>query len=259
MGNDGLELVADGVTATMQRRGAWLRSLCVGGRELLVADTGTPLLYGCYPMVPWVGRLGEGRFEFDGAAHRMPINMGPHAIHGLGLDRDWTVTDDGALTLALEQPWPFGGTARVDTDLRADRLTITLSVTAGEVAMPAEIGWHPVIRKTIDSAAAELAFSPTQMWQRGPDGLPTGERVDVPTGPWDDCFAGVTTPPVITWSDGFSLMFESPTPTWVVYNETPHALCVEPQTGIPDAFNHDGCTVLQPGRTLSLPLTLRWG
>ncbi len=48
------------------------------------------------------------------------------------------------------------------------------------------------------------------------------------------------------------------TVTWVVYDETSHALCVEPQTGIPDAVNHADCPVLQPGGAMSLPLTLRW-
>lgn len=250
--------MADGVTARFDRRGAWLRSLCVDGRELLVPETDVPLLYGCFPMVPWVGRLGRGKFSFNGADYAMPINFGQHAIHGVGIQRDWTITGDGALTLNLSDPWPFGGTARVEADLRSDHLTITVSVTAGDVAMPAAVGWHPVIRKTIDGDDAELSFSPKAIWQRGANGLPTGERVDVPPGPWDDCFDGVASPPVVTWSDGFSLTFESPTQTWVVYDETSHALCVEPQTGIPNAFNHDGCKILQPGGTMSLPLTLRW-
>ncbi len=224
-----------------------------------MAESADPLLWGCYPMVPWVGRLGRGRFTFAGVDHRMPINLEPHAIHGLGLERDWAVGDEGrSLTLDLAEPWPFGGMARVDTELRSDRLTITVSVTAGDQTMPATIGWHPVLRRQIGETGASLSFNPSHLWIRGVDGLPTGRRVPVPTGPWDDCFGGVTTPPVVTWTDGFSLTLESPTDTWVVYDETPHALCVEPQTGIPDAFNRTGCPVLEPGGTMSLPLTLRW-
>ncbi len=242
--------------------GARLRSIRVGGNELLVADTGeidSTLMWGCYPMVPWVGRVDRGIFEFDGRSHQMPINLPPHSIHGTGLTNEWTEEAPGTLRLDLSDPWPFGGVARTHAELHSDSLTITISVTAGHQAMPAVVGWHPVFRKHIGSASAALTFEPRRMWLRDSDGIPTGDHVSVPPGPWDDCFVGVSSNPSISWGDDLAVTLESATDTWVVYDETPYAICVEPQTGPANAFNHPDCLVLQPGETLALPFTIRWG
>jgi len=209
-------------------------------------------------MVPWAGRVNRGRFSFDGSQHQLPLNLGNHALHGVGLDRTWTVDEHGSFELALTDPWPFGGVARMVAELHPDHLTITLSVTAGDQAMPIAIGWHPVFAMKIAGVSASLDFRPTRILTRGADGIPTGTLDPVPPGPWDDCFVGVTSPPVVRWGDNLQLTLEAPTETWVVYNETPHAICVEPQTAMPDVFNRPDCPILRPGETLTLPLTLTW-
>jgi aldose 1-epimerase len=44
---------------------------------------------------------------------------------------------------------------------------------------------------------------------------------------------------------------------WVVYDETAHATCVEPQSGPADSFNIEQ-TVLQPGETLERSFLIEW-
>jgi len=238
--------------------GARLRSIRVDGVELLVQEGDEALLWGCYPMVPWAGRVNRGRFSFGGSVHQLPVNLGMHAIHGVGVDRSWAVGPDGAFELEMTDPWPFGGVARVSADLSPEQLTITLSVTAGERSMPAVIGWHPVFAKSIGDSLAVLDFRPGRILTRDHDGIPTGDLDPVPPGPWDDCFVGVSAPLSIRWGDDLRLTLDSPTDTWVVYDETRHAICVEPQTAIPDAFNRPDCPILEPGETLTMPLTIRW-
>jgi hypothetical protein len=104
----------------------------------------------------------------------------------------------------------------------------------------------------------DLDFDPHHWWERGTDGLPTGLRTPVPPRPWDDCFGGVAEPPVLTWPGGPSVTLSAATDTWVVFDERDHAVCVEPQTAPPDAFNLDLATVLPPGATAGLALTLGW-
>jgi aldose 1-epimerase len=82
--------------------------------------------------------------------------------------------------------------------------------------------------------------------------------VPPPPGPWDDCFVGVEAPPVLRWPDGPTLRLESTTDCWVVYDETDHAVCLEPHTAPPDAFHLGGRAVLSPGESVSLPLRLVW-
>jgi len=249
---------AGSVRVVIDHVGARLRSLQISGRELLVQQGDEAFLWGCYPMVPWAGRIDRGRFEFRGSEHQMPINLGIHSIHGVGIDSEWGSERPGVFDLDLIDPWPFGGSARVVADLAPDRLTITLSATAGAAPMPAVIGWHPVFAKSIGGSRADLDFQPGRILTRDATGIPTGVVDPVPPGPWDDCFVGVSSPPVISWGDGLALTLESPTDTWVVYDQTPHAICVEPQTAMPDAFNRLDCPVLKPGESLKLPLTIRW-
>ncbi|MEY4176348.1 MAG: hypothetical protein RI900_3513, partial [Actinomycetota bacterium] len=45
---------------------------------------------------------------------------------------------------------------------------------------------------------------------------------------------------------------------WVVYDEQPGLLCVEPQSGPPDAFNIGGATRLEPGELLQRTMTIGW-
>src|SRR3546814_12447429 len=68
-----INLSAGDVTAAVDRaHGGRLASLVVGGMELLVQRPSTapidPLSWGCFPMVPFAGRLRGGRFSSIGNA-----------------------------------------------------------------------------------------------------------------------------------------------------------------------------------------------
>ena len=73
--------------------------------------------------------------------------------------------------------------------------------------------------------------------ERGDDGLPTGRLVDPAPGPWDDCFS-LAGRPVLTWPGAVRATLGGDAAWWVVYTEPEHAVCVEPQTAPPDAWDH---------------------
>jgi aldose 1-epimerase len=75
------------------------------------------------------------------------------------------------------------------------------------------------------------------MLVRDTAGIPDGRMVQVPPGPWDDCFAGVRWPMTITWPDVLTLRVSSDVDFAVVYDEREEAFCVEPQSGPPDGPN----------------------
>ena len=56
--------------------------------------------------------------------------------------------------------------------------------------------------------------------------------------------------------DGVHVTISSACDHWVVYDEPPHATCVEPQTGPPDAFNIRP-EVVEPGASYSADFQLR--
>ncbi|HEX9259915.1 MAG TPA: hypothetical protein VF855_10300 [Acidimicrobiales bacterium] len=249
-----LELqTTDAAVSISPADGGRLASLRVGGRELLISEPDpNPMLWGCFPMVPWAGRVRHGRFEFDDVIYELPLGMPPHAIHGTTYTRPWALDTDGSLLIDLGPDWPFGGHAKQHFSLEPGRLTCTIEVHAGSRPMPAQAGWHPWFRRPV-----ELTFAAGAMYARDDEGIPTGQLVDAPDGPWDDCFTQVLSPPQLTWPDGPTLTISSTCDHWVVFDELAWGLCVEPQTGPPDGFTLHP-RLIEPGRPLVATMTFTW-
>lgn len=237
--------------------GGRIAQLRVNGIEQLIGPgDGWPAMiaWGCYPMVPWAGRVRDGRFRFEGREWQLPRNLGEHAIHGIGFAMPWRVErfDESSahlsLALSTDADWPFGGIARQHIAILENEVQLVLSVQAGARAMPAEIGWHPWFRKP-----DRLEFMPSRMYPRDADGIAILPLGPPSPGPWDDCF--LSDGDIVLHRNGRALRLSSPCRHWVVYDGTAHATCVEPQSGPPDAFNL-AQRVLQPGEVLEVSLTL---
>ncbi len=258
-----IELVTGDAVATLDgRAGGRLTSLRVGDLELLPLDGGSPLLGRCFPMVPWAGRIRHGRFSFQGVDVELPLNLAPHAIHGTGFDSVWEEVDGRRLRFEFEPPWPYAGTVEQWAELETDQLTLHMAVMARE-AMPITAGWHPWFprrRKRPGAAAAsevELHFSASRMYELDDESIPTGRLVPPPPGPWDNCFVDLEAPPRLLWPEVVELELTSSCDHWVVYDRPEDTVCVEPQSGPPDAFNRQP-TVLAAGDRLELDFTMRW-
>ncbi len=239
--------------------GGRLASLIVDGTEVLLTAHIRPFGWGSFLMVPYAGRIAEGRFTFRGEEIDQPITMAPHAIHGTAWLAPWTQVGDGVLRCELGDPWPFGGTVMQFAELHDDRLSLRIELTAGDRPMPAMVGWHPWFRRVLTGGAeAELRFGASSMYELDDHSIPTGRLVEPPPGPWDNCFTDVTEEPSITWPGTLRLDLSSSCSHWVIYDQMPHALCAEPQSDAPDAFNRDPL-VLEPGEVLAEDFTISWG
>ncbi len=251
--------------------GGRLASLRVFGQELLVGPPESPgapdqlIKWGCYPMAPYAGRVRGGRFHWQNRPVQLPQNLGRHAIHGLVHDRPWQVRrhDGGVLRIAcpVDDRWPWESQATQKLELTREHLTIDLALHSREDTFPATIGLHPWFRKRLqpDSSSALLVFRARAMYVRDHEGIATVRTMSPPpAGPWDDCFMGVDEPPFIVWPGALTLTLHSKAPYWVIFNERPDALCVEPQTGPPDAFNTGAAHVAKAGQPKKLRLRLAW-
>ncbi len=237
--------------------GGRLASIVMKGHELLVTGgpDDHPMLWGSFPMVPFAGRVREGHFSFGGHGVELPVNLAPHAIHGCGYDHPWSVTTQSAtgVDLRIDLDWPFGGWATQHIEAGADGVQLAMTVGNDDRPMPAQAGWHPWFRRPV-----MLELPSARLYERDGTGIPTGRLVDVPAGPLDDCLTALTGDPVLRFVDGPIIVLRSSCDHWVVYTEPEHALCVEPQTGPPDEFNHAPTTV-GPGRTLTATFTITPG
>ncbi len=254
----------DARVVVMPSRGGRVGSVRLGGLELLVNSSPEGLLYwGAYPMAPWAGRIRHGRFTFGGRAYELPLAMPPHAIHGVVWDRPWTVTGMAAATASLEieldDRWPFRGRVEQRFELAERGLTVTMTLRAVDT-MPATIGWHPWFRRVIGpsgSTPVRLGLDPGEMLVRDDEGIPTGLLAAPTPGPWDDAFTGLRSNPVLEWPGRIRLELSSTCDWWVVYTLPEQGVCVEPQSGPPDAVNLTPI-VVEAGDTLERTMRWRW-
>ena len=241
----------DGRVEISPADGGRISSLTIRGRELLVTEGDGPIWWGAYPMAPYAGRVRNGEFRFRDRRWQLPANMPPHAIHGHVFDRPWTVDNPTTISIRLADPWPFAGSVVQRFDLAPTSLLVTMELHADE-PMPASIGWHPWFRRPV-----ELDLEADSMFVRDAEGIPTGELVSPPPGPWDDCFTNLRSDPRLRWPGGPELTIGSSCAYWVVLTERPHAVCVEPQTAPPNGLNLDP-TIVEPGQPLIATMEWRW-
>ncbi len=241
--------------------GGRLASLRLDGLPLVFTGGSSPLQWGSYPMVPWAGRVADGRFAFRGQDHQLALNMAPHAIHGVGFTNTWRQLDAETIGLDLTPLWPFGGWVEQRFDLDSTSLRLTMTVRADR-DMPVILGWHPWFNRFLGRDGSpievELSFEASSMYELDDRAIPTGRLIPPCPGPWDHCFTGVTQEPRLRWPGLVELQLQSSCQHWVVFDQPRHALCVEPQTAAPDEFNREP-TVVAAGQQLDAWFLLTWG
>jgi aldose 1-epimerase len=254
-----LVLEAGDVRATIRPdQGGRVSSLVIGGPEVIVTGDPDPMRWGCYPMAPFAGRIRHGRFAFAGVEHALPLGMPPHAIHGVVWDRPWRVDGPETLSIDLDDRWPFRGRLTQRLALEPDGMRFELELEVDD-RMPATIGWHPWFRRHLvdGDPSVVVELDADEMLVRDAEGIPTGERIAPPPGPWDDAFTGVHGEPALTWPGRLRLRLASTCPWWTAYTEPANAVCVEPQSGPPNAVNGTP-EVVEPGRPLVHTMRWRW-
>jgi len=246
-----------------------------------------------YPLVPYSNRIRNATLTFHDVRHPLTRNFGasPHAIHGVGWQRAWTVqvaTPTGA-TLTLDHdpqgndasawPWAFRAVQAFDlasADPRRAVLTATLTIeNAGGAAFPFGLGWHPFFPR---DPTTTLQFDAAGLWVNDAAELPV-ERANM-TEPWSfrepRGFGNETIDNVFTeWTGAATLVSaahgvvttleaDSSCDRLVVY--APGGcdfVAVEPVTHETDAFNRTaagaqrtGMRVLHPGTAYSCTMRI---
>ena len=220
-------------------QGARISSIIFRGFECAVPFRGETLTWGWYAMAPWAGRIRDGLISSpEGREFQLPTNFAPpHAIHGFGLTSSWEELGNGYF--GIEFPEPYGG-ARAEQrfELLDNALRWSIEYDAGNCDLAFWMGFHPWFPRELErGGAAEISFHPGKMFERGKDYLPTGKLITPTPAPWDDAFTEVRGAPKVIWEDALQIEIESDAPYWVVYDQDPDGVCIEPQSAPPDAAN----------------------
>ena len=257
LGDDVVELRSGAVVARVDpMAGGRIVSLVIRDTERILPKasgrtTGPPTGWGCYAMVPWPGRLANGRIPTPLGEVRIEPNLGPSAIHGLGFDAEWLIVDQSgtAVTMSCElrgRGWPFGGEARQTLRLGASSLDLELEVGGYTRAGPAGLGWHPWFARPRTGDLA-VSVDASEVLVLDADKVPTGEvrtvteREDLQDGPslgdrrLDHVYVRAVGPAVVRWPDlELRIEFDETLSTIVVHTPA-EGVCVEPQTMWPNA------------------------
>jgi aldose 1-epimerase len=245
--------------------------------------TGAVREFACYPLIPFSNRIAAATLHWDGQAYRLPRYLPgePHAIHGNGWQRAWTVLEHGSARALLELEhdaagehageWPFPYRARQVFELAAETLTLRLDImNSGDRTFPFGLGWHPFFPR---SPGTELGFTARCVWHTDTTRLPT--RCDAVPSAWDfmvprpvatttldNCFCGWQPPAVVRWPTrrlAVELSADAACDHLVVFiPEGGDFIAVEPVTHMTDGFHRaaagmpdTGTRLLAPGASFS--------
>ena len=282
-----VELTANGVVMRIDPAdGGRIVSLVIAGVERILpksrARARAPALYwGCYPMVPWAGRLSEGRIPTVDGEVRLVANLPPSAIHGLGFDKEWKIVNWSKTAVTMTcglrgLGWPFGGRARQTLRLAARSLELELEVDGYTRAGPAGLGWHPWFTRP-PRTDVHLCVNATEVLVLDADLVPTGEvrqvteaedlRACPPLGDrrLDHVYVRAKGPAIVRWPDLELRLASDASMSTVVVHTPVEGICVEPQTMWPNApllaaagVRGTGLRTLEPGETLDANEEWAW-
>lgn len=226
--------------------------------------SGDPTRLSGFPLVPYSNRIADARFDWHGQSIALQPNRPdePHALHGMGWQRPWQVTEQSEASAVLQLDhaadafWPWSLQAEQRITLGEDRLTIDLSaLNLADQPVPLAIGHHPYFPRD----DARVALAAETVWLADARNLPAScaapsGPLDLSDGPAianleiDNCYGGVNWPVRVTWPDRIlTIDCSENLPCAVVYaNSGADALCIEPVGHFSDALNRPDAALAMP-------------
>jgi aldose 1-epimerase len=239
--------------------------------------------FASWPLVPFSNRIKHGKFSFNGKNYRVPVTwLGlPHASHGHGWERPWTVSQQSAtaceLVFHMNDPaiWPFPYRAVQKFSLSDTGLDIEISVqNTGNTAMPAGLGLHPYFPKPPGTTLKTVV---QHIWEIDASVIPETRTPvrpehdftvakDLGSVNLDHCFDGYGGQAEITWpGQPYKLAITSSANLGHLVIYVPPGqdfFCVEPVSHMPNAINRPedpttGLKTLAPGEIMTAHYNFR--
>jgi len=147
-------------------------------------------------LIPFPGRIAQGRYEFDGQTHQLVKNdaEGPSAIHGFVRSVFWdasTQSDRVCFSTAIKETdhpgYPFALEMSVTYRLDRRGMSVDTRITnSGSRTAPVAAGFHPYFTVGSDLIDIDVLHVPFSKYlEFGEYFLPTGRVLDVAGSPID--------------------------------------------------------------------------
>jgi aldose 1-epimerase len=235
-------------------------------------------LYPSALLAPWVNRVRNGNYSFEGRNYQLPINESNlgNAIHGFLARKKFEISEEKCNDDSTEvsfihnytgdfpgYPFPFIFTLTYKLSSQGTFAVNFKCQNTGQTNMPFACGWHPYFKiANAEISHLEINFSPTLKYISDPQMIPMAEEsVSIPMPvrfsetTLDNVFKLESQTEHLTelsdQESKISLFLKQNSvefPYLVVF--APHSencVAIEPMTGNTDAFNTgDGLQVLSP-------------
>ena len=181
-----IEIAHGDQEAVVVEVGGGLRTYSAAGRDILdgygadeMSSSGRGQV-----LIPWPNRILDGKYEFDGSRHQLPIDDVDEqdAIHGLVRWAAWTVAEREPDRVVMEhvlhpQPgYPFSLALAIEYRLSAEGLRVAATATnLGTSPCPYGAGAHPYLTVGTPSVDSLILRSPGRTVLRSDErGIPVG-------------------------------------------------------------------------------------
>lgn len=244
-----------------------------------------PQSMACFTSIPYVSRLYQGRFEYEGVTYDLPPNQppAPHPLHGVIWRRPADISHITDNRIAIrhridEADMPYRFTSEQIWSLSGPNLHISMCIkNQGMHALPYGMGLHPFFRKTkeatIRAGVAAMVVNDAAVMPTNVQPLPALQNFSdqprrVSDLPFDNCFTGWNQQCALAWPElGMSLnMTASSEFGYFVFCNPDDTdwFCANPVSHFNDAHNNriglpeTGLVRLSPGESLRGEITMRF-
>jgi aldose 1-epimerase len=263
----GLTLSLDNSTAEVSLEGAHVGRVILHGEDVIKQSSdGVPTHGGIAVLIPYAGRVRQGKYSFEGREYSLPLGREGHAVHGFAKDARWEVAEEekkkkktAAVKLrARIEGQGFPATLAVEIEYTIGRTSFSTKCVVKNTSRhddcPLVVGFHPYFLArdwTLRATGRAYRYALADQY------FPTGEkeRCDLRAlgraTSLDDLFkvSGAIT---LSDSSRHLTIARKNMPYVVLFNGKKYAegrsLAIEPYTGLPDAYNNGmGLVTLKAG------------
>jgi aldose 1-epimerase len=242
--------------AVILEKGAYLFSLTLKGKEVLLQGKERQTRGGMALLLPFANRIKGGKYTWNGKEYSLPVNAEGNAIHGLVMDKIWKIvkSNDTSVSLSLSldsEGYPTSLEVNTLYEIDFGSILVRLQINnIGNSNAPLTVGFHPY-------------FIVKGLWNLTPNKgkkcvsinkIPTGEMIEEEvdgTKQYDDCFY-MPVEELVLSSEYSEVKINKKNLDYVQIYTTQNAVAVEPMSGAPDAYHNGiGLKVIQPGEKVN--------